>query len=683
MSRFTFSIRPTLLTVLSLLVIISTLTIGGYSLYSARKTSLKVAVTVQESMHRNIRQNLSSFLEKSINVNRLNAEYLQDNPGVEHNLDKLKKRFLQFAAAIDDVRAIAFGSANGDFIGAGRQSDNNFDYAVADKSQDNDYHVYLSNREGEATEKIKTIKDYLPQQRSWYKIARQAGMATWSPVYVWASQSNLGVSAVLPVNDNEDNPKGVLMSALSLGFISDSLKRQDKIYQEHIHIVDRSGMLIGTSSSEALFTNNDENGSMERIAAQKSSNRLIQQTADFLQKQYSDLSGIPQNVSHEITISDEQYLLSISPFSYGKGIDWLIILLTPRKAILAPVASSSQALVIFGFLILIGSLFLGLLITGFISQPLVQLNKQIANMSMAPGEWRQVNNHFHLYEVNQLTGSFNLLIKQLANSYKLLEQRVDKRTAELADTNKQLSLEKNRAEKALQAESNAVQKNLRFVDMISHEYRTPVSIISANIDILQLKAKVGTAEIDHNLTKMRRATDKLVEIIDIALDKDRMRDENLVARKDLIDFSCVVTEAIKEINDKYNEREIILKEESVGAPNLYADATLLKVMLHNLLDNALKYSPADSTVEVETKLSDQFISLTIRDFGCGIPLTERQQVFTKYYRSGNSANAPGGGVGLHLVKSIIEQHGGSIQITANNTDTSGTEVTVFLPIQAQ
>jgi signal transduction histidine kinase len=100
-------------------------------------------------------------------------------------------------------------------------------------------------------------------------------------------------------------------------------------------------------------------------------------------------------------------------------------------------------------------------------------------------------------------------------------------------------------------------------------------------------------------------------------------------------------------------------------------------VVSNLLDNAIKYTPAHGTVIVSTHWSLEQLELTIRDNGPGVPAAELPRLFTKYQRGTDSTRVEGSGLGLFIVKGIVEAHGGTVQ--AESADGQGTTVTVRLP----
>jgi signal transduction histidine kinase len=123
--------------------------------------------------------------------------------------------------------------------------------------------------------------------------------------------------------------------------------------------------------------------------------------------------------------------------------------------------------------------------------------------------------------------------------------------------------------------------------------------------------------------------------------------------------------------------------ESADARQLivYGDATLLGQLFSNLLSNAVKYSPDGGLIRVSATHEAAYVSVVIEDHGIGIPETDRERVFERYYRGSNTSGIGGSGVGLSLVKSIVDLHKGSI--TFDSREGEGSRFTLRLPEAAE
>ena len=218
---------------------------------------------------------------------------------------------------------------------------------------------------------------------------------------------------------------------------------------------------------------------------------------------------------------------------------------------------------------------------------------------------------------------------------------------------------------------------LRFVEVISHEYRTPVSVISTNADILELKNNQGDLGLSGQITKIRDAVTRLISIVETTLDRESLASENMIANMTQFNFMQCLNQVVTELDHTYTNRIVSIKAKPENIP-YFGDKRLVHLMLRNIIENTFKYSPATAPVEINLDLDKTRLQIIVRDRGIGIPNTEIEHIFEKYHRAGNTANTQGIGVGLYLTKSIVIQHYGEISVHC--PDDGGTEVLIILPV---
>lgn len=246
-----------------------------------------------------------------------------------------------------------------------------------------------------------------------------------------------------------------------------------------------------------------------------------------------------------------------------------------------------------------------------------------------------------------------------------------------AEMTVELCRKQQELEAALQTEQELLQRRTRFLEMITHEYRTPLSVIRTNLDILEDRGGAAADTLRPYLDKMRRGVVRLVEVMEVALARVR-QDEQLTESK----FSAqrlapLLREVLAETRGLRPERTIDA-EIADEAWEVCGDAQLLKTAILNLLDNAIKYSPPDTPIRVSLTGESAEAVIRIRDQGQGIPAAEMAKVFDKYYRGSRSSGSSGAGIGLYLVRRIIEQHHGSVALASEAT--GGITAKVVLPL---
>lgn len=263
---------------------------------------------------------------------------------------------------------------------------------------------------------------------------------------------------------------------------------------------------------------------------------------------------------------------------------------------------------------------------------------------------------------------------ELAALARSAEQRairlVEERTHELAMAKEQL-------EASLRAERQAIADQIRFIDMISHEYRTPVSVLNSSLYTLSLRLSGQIPEGTRVLDRMRRAMQRLTEVIEVGLQQQRMDGHVLRLYPVRTDVQNLVMEVVQGLISQNPEREIRLTGGATDMAPVIADEEMTGTLFRNLIGNALKYSAPETPVDVRIGLEDGMVVIEVEDRGRGIPEQDLPKIFEKYTRGSNTQGVAGTGFGLYMARKLVNLHGGTIRIFSQIG--VGTTVRVGLP----
>ena len=248
--------------------------------------------------------------------------------------------------------------------------------------------------------------------------------------------------------------------------------------------------------------------------------------------------------------------------------------------------------------------------------------------------------------------------------------------AALAITRAVLAKEAQRTE-VLQ-ETDRLQKAL--LNSISHNLRTPISSIIGALNSVSMDGTLLDAATQQELLKTAQdEANRLNRLVQNLLDMTRLEGGAVHIRTELCDVQDVIGSALEQLGDPARERSITVTSPAT-LPLVPMDFVLVVQVLVNLLDNALKYSPVNTPIEVEALLKDEHLQIRIADRGRGIPEQQLERVFEKFFRG--SAGTPGGsGLGLSICKGFVEAHQG--RIWAQQRPNGGSEITFSLPLQEQ
>lgn len=221
-----------------------------------------------------------------------------------------------------------------------------------------------------------------------------------------------------------------------------------------------------------------------------------------------------------------------------------------------------------------------------------------------------------------------------------------------------------------------------FVASVSHELRAPVGSIRLMADALDSgKVSPETASGFHRL--ISREGNRLSNLIENVLDFARIEQGRKHWRFEPVDLPALVAGTVEVMKPVALEKRIALQvfHEAFDLEPVL-DAAALQQALINLLDNAIKFSPPDGTIDVRLSADERHCRLAVVDHGPGIPASERTKIFQRFYRPGNELRreTQGTGIGLSLVKAIAEAHGGRVEL--DSRPGHGSTFTLVLPHDA-
>jgi signal transduction histidine kinase len=218
----------------------------------------------------------------------------------------------------------------------------------------------------------------------------------------------------------------------------------------------------------------------------------------------------------------------------------------------------------------------------------------------------------------------------------------------------------------------------RYVSMAAHDLRSPLAVIQSAVDLIdRYNDRLTTEQKQAKYERIQNSIKVMVEMLDDILTIGQVESGKLTfapAPMDLLAFCDNVVAEIRHSNGTTRQVDF----SSQGAcGSVYMDEKLLRHILGNLLSNALKYSPAESTVMFTIQCSPDQVKFRIQDRGIGIPEADQKRLFETFHRAGNARHLPGTGLGLAIVKQSVELHGGTI--TFESDEGVGTAFTVIIP----
>jgi signal transduction histidine kinase len=227
-------------------------------------------------------------------------------------------------------------------------------------------------------------------------------------------------------------------------------------------------------------------------------------------------------------------------------------------------------------------------------------------------------------------------------------------------------------------EVNALQR--RFVSMISHEFRTPLTIIDAAAQRLSRShAELTPDRVGEKTRQIKSAVNRMVELMESILAAGRLQTGKIAISKQPCSLHLLLEDCIAR-RAELSPHHLFKGDLSLLPDTIVADKDALERVFINLLSNAVKYSSGKPEIRVIGRVEGDWIKISVADNGIGMDAEDLPKLFQPYFRARSSVGIAGTGIGLNIAKEIVELHDGSISVESELG--SGTTFTVALPIGA-
>jgi len=229
----------------------------------------------------------------------------------------------------------------------------------------------------------------------------------------------------------------------------------------------------------------------------------------------------------------------------------------------------------------------------------------------------------------------------------------------------------------VRAEVEAERTRSSLLSSVSHDLRTPLAAITGAASSLKDGASLPEAARSGLAETISEEAERLNRVIGNLLDMTRVDSGSLRVAKEWHSIEEVVGAALTRLESQLAGRAVQLSI-SADLPLVPMDDVLFEAVVRNLMENAHKYSPRETPIEVSAVIDGSELRLEVRDRGVGLEPGDEKRVFEKFYRGKSSSAAAGAGLGLAICKGIVEAHGGTI--SAGNRSGGGAVFTVRLPL---
>jgi PAS domain S-box-containing protein len=244
--------------------------------------------------------------------------------------------------------------------------------------------------------------------------------------------------------------------------------------------------------------------------------------------------------------------------------------------------------------------------------------------------------------------------KEIVKLNNELEATVEQRTRELTETMHQLELSKEELTRSLQKEKELSELKSRFVSMASHEFRTPLSTVLSSAYLVEKYTSAGDQpKREKHLNRIISSVNMLTDILNDFLSVGKIEEGKIQLRFTEFDLPKTVDAVVHEMrHNAKKEQQIRYTHE--GPALIVLDDSVLKHIIMNLVSNAIKFSPEQAVIEVNTLIKNHSIEIRVTDNGIGISREDQAHLMERFFRGANATNIQGTGLGLHIVAKYAE-----------------------------
>lgn len=581
--------------VLQILFVVSL--VGYLSFRNGQNAVNEVGQQLHMEISNRIHHHIDDYLKLPDRINHLNAAALTEGALDWRNAEALLRQFWHQMNTFEAANYISFASENREFVGIERRDTGDLTIWQATVSSDYALRGYGADSQGRRGRMMTSDQDYDPRKRPWYRAAVQARAPIWTEIsqfYNTELRILLGTTAVFPVYSQEGNLVGVLGVDVILNHLSDFLRQLNTRHSGLTFIMERNGLLVASSKlkSPALITNDRK---AHRIKATDTSDPLTYATTNALIARFHSLDTISQGELATFTLDGSRHSIQVSPYTNGRGIEWLIVVVLPEAEFMSHINANTRATIFLCSATMLLALLVGVFTSRLVTLPLVRLNN--AAKKIARGEKAWAVNFSRITELSELGRNFNLM-----------GQEVQKRTADISQANTQLRFMATRLVEVEERGRRKVARQLH--DLVGQN----LSVLNLNLDIVRTQITENRyADIAHRL-------DSAIDLVENVI--AQIREVIVDLRPNILD-ECGLMAALFWYGDHFVKRTAI-KVEVHGRDISYPLSREVQNTFFRIAQEAMTNAAKHANVQhirLAVVEDDEIICMTIHDNGRGFDAT--------------------------------------------------------------
>jgi signal transduction histidine kinase/class 3 adenylate cyclase/ActR/RegA family two-component response regulator len=390
--------------------------VGYLSFMNGQKAVNDLATRLRSEISDRIDQHLDTYFATPHQINQINRDAAELGLLDLSDLETTGRYFWK-QMKVFDVGYICYGNTKGEYIGLERLENGNLLINKVSQPKLGKLYIYETDNQGNRT-KLQGIKDWNPHTEAWYADAVKAGKPLWSKIYPWEDKPYIiSISASYPISNKKNKIVGVLSIDHLLSQISNYLSNLKVSKSGKTFILERNGLLVGSSTSERPFK--VVNGEAKRVKASESKDPLIRLTTEYLSKHFGNFSKIDRSQQLNFKIAGQRQFIQVTPWRDQLGLDWLIVVVVPEADFMAQINANTDTTIALCLAALVVAIIFCILTARWVTRPILRLN--VAAKALAQGQWEQLVEIERSDELGELAQSFGTMSGQLKQLFTTLE----------------------------------------------------------------------------------------------------------------------------------------------------------------------------------------------------------------------------------------------------------------------
>ncbi len=628
--------------------IVVTVGLVGWLSFSSGEQAVKALTSqLRYEVTSRIQQHLKSYLSIPPLINRINHDAIRLGGLDPQNISQLKAHFKKQIFLFEAVSRIYFTEqATGYTLGITREAQQLQWYEIQHHQIN---YLPVKDQNLQPTHEIYPTD---PRLDKWYRTAISTSQPTWTPVYLWSGKNNLSFDANQVVYDDSGKLLGVLGVSIALSDISEFLKTLTISHSGLAFIIENTGLLVAASKTQKLLLEGKNGQPPIRIRASASHHPFIQQTADYILNHFN-LKQLTTTHQIDFDFQGQSQFLQVTPLEIANNVNWFTVVVVPERDFMQHIHNNVHTTLMLCVIALVIAILIGLVTTRWIIKPILRLNQAAKKLSL--GHWQLWQPYLtnREDELGELAQSFNQMANQLQMSF-----------TDLAKKNEELKKFNHFKDE--------------FLTNTSHELRTPLNgMIGISESLIDGVAGKLPQLAQQNLSLVVSSGKRLSNLINDILDFSQIKHGHIdlhLKSMGIWETVEIVLTLHRPIARKKGLR--LVNEVSAELPPIYADEERLQQILHNLVENAIKFTEVGEIRVSAQAVFEEKLLIKVQDTGIGIAPHDLQHIFESFEQYAKSPK--GVGLGIAITQQLITLHGGKIKV--DSVLKKGTVFSFTLPI---